>query len=457
MKIFSSSQLANMSGKNSPGLSESIINPYRDLVAKYEALLEVRRMPMHHNQRQQQQQQQEAPQHMSLHDELNNSGDFSSLNTKFSGEDSGKDEKPSHNNENVGKTANSGAIRKQARFTPTEFSDTADTVSSGFSDETSNKATQTDERSGSFLCTIADGEDCKFSIYDDASPIDSRFRNRPEYRELFREIFTVLKKAAENKDEGEKLPLLDDNEPAMSGKVPPVTPATEEMPTDFPDESETQSVISVMSEHSVAMSERITRTERKKLKNQQKQADKELRENKPPIGVQALPDGRILTPYKREPLEYLSVAVGVKKKKKSRRNLDRSDSPVAVPTPPRVFLSSGGKRGRHLKPYADGGGQSPATASGGGNQSTQDWNGTSLTIYNRSFQSSSSVSSQNKSHDADSVNEMINFRPSSSALHDLHKLKSLELSYAEVLRRADHCQQKSQNQHTHQNHHRKKK
>jgi hypothetical protein len=441
-------------------LSESIINPYRDLVAKYEALLEVRRMPMHNNQRHQQQQsnqqqhQQPTPQIMSLHDELNNSGDFSSLNTKFSGEDSGKDEKPSHLTENNGgKATNSGAIRKQARFTPTEFSE-ADTVSSGFSDETSNKATQTDERSGSFLCTIADGEDCKFSIYDDASPIDSRFRNRPEYRELFREIFTVLKKAAENKDEGEKLPLLDDNEPATV-KVPPVTPATEEMPTDFPDESETQSVISVQSEHSVAMSERITRTERKKLKQQQKQADKELRENKPPIGVACI-DGRILTPYKREPLEYLSVAVGVKKKKKSRRNLDRSDSPVAVPSPPRVFLSSGNKRGRHLKPYVEGG-QSP-TAS---NSSTiQDWNGTSLTIYNRSFQSTSSSSgSQNKS--IDSNGDMINFRPSSSALHDLHKLKSLELSYAEVLRRADqhnNSQQKHLNNHqTHHGHHRKRK
>ena len=119
--------------------------------------------------------------------------------------------------------------------TPTDFSE-AETLSSGFSDETSNRATQTEGHlpPGSFLCSIADGDDCRFSIYDDASPIESRFRKTPEYRQLFREIFAVLKRAAEAKDEGEQLPLLEDLTPvAEAPKVPPVTPAKEELPDDF--------------------------------------------------------------------------------------------------------------------------------------------------------------------------------------------------------------------------------
>lgn len=70
--------------------------------------------------------------------------------------------------------AETGAKRKVMQ-TPTDFSE-AETSSSGFSDEISNKCTQTEE---TFLCTIADGED-KFSIYDEASPIDSRFRHCPK-------------------------------------------------------------------------------------------------------------------------------------------------------------------------------------------------------------------------------------------------------------------------------------
>lgn len=110
-------------------------------------------------------------------------------------------------------------------------------------DDVYHKSTQTEvlvgSLPGSFLCRISDGNDCQFSIYDDASPVESRFRKTPEYRHLFREIFAVLKRAAEAKDEGESLPLLDDRLPAAvhnyidnyhQPKVPPVTPAREEQP-----------------------------------------------------------------------------------------------------------------------------------------------------------------------------------------------------------------------------------
>lgn len=110
-----------------------------------------------------------------------------------------------------------------------------------FADSMLHKGTQTEVLAvlpGSFLCKISDGSDCQFSIYDDASPVESRFRKTPEYRQLFKEIFAVLKRAAEAKDEGESLPLLDDRLPHATPhalilsqpKVPPVTPAKEEQP-----------------------------------------------------------------------------------------------------------------------------------------------------------------------------------------------------------------------------------
>ncbi|XP_062539317.1 uncharacterized protein LOC134207614 isoform X2 [Armigeres subalbatus] len=473
-------------------------NPYRELVAKYEALLEVQRNSVTRKQsngpttvgglaqnapsgQQQQQQPLEGAtaHHHHPHEELG-SGDFSSLNTKFTDEDGSKKDDQSSN----------GTRRKIGLRTPTDFSE-AETTSSGFSDEISNKATQTDEGPRNFLCTIAD-ENCKFSIYEDQTVIDSRFRFSPSHRELFREIFTILKKAANNRDEGEQLPLLDDQNPpaakvATAPKVPPVTPANEEPPSEFGDD--TQSIISsAVSEQSFAMSECITKSERKKIEKQTKYAEKHgEQENNPPVGVAALPDGRILTPYKRQPLEYLSVAVGVNKKKSRRRrnrasdNMDRSDSPIALPTPPRVYTSTGKKGRSSYRPWNP----NEPSASPAGNCSSStataasEWNGNSMTIYNRSVNSPTPNSSSQRSGQnfrssatscsssatrnmtagssssnrfADLTDEngdaVVQFKPS-SASQDLHKLKKLDLSYAEVLRRADHCKQHNQRRQHH--------
>ncbi|XP_021695774.1 uncharacterized protein LOC5579004 isoform X2 [Aedes aegypti] len=463
-------------------------NPYRELVAKYEALLEVQRNSVSRKQSSgpttnassgQQQQQQSldgaAPHHAHPHEELG-SGDFSSLNTKFTDEDGSKKDDQSSN----------GTRRKIGLRTPTDFSE-AETTSSGFSDEISNKATQTDEGPRNFLCTIAD-ENCKFSIYEDQTVIDSRFRFSPSHRELFREIFTILKKAANNRDEGEQLPLLDDQNPpaakaVTAPKVPPVTPANDEPPSEFGDD--TQSIISsAVSEQSFAMSECITKSERKKIEKQAKYAEKHgEQENKPPVGVAALPDGRILTPYKRQPLEYLSVAVGVNKKKSRRRrnrgdNLDRSDSPIALPTPPRVYTSTGKKGRSSYRPWNP---NEPLASPAAGNSSAStataatEWNGNSMTIYNRSVNSptpnasasqrsgqtfrsstaSTTAGSASSNRFADLTDEngdaIVQFKPS-SASQDLHKLKKLDLSYAEVLRRADHCKHHSQRRQQHHHH-----
>ncbi|XP_075154587.1 cerebellar degeneration-related protein 2-like isoform X2 [Haematobia irritans] len=432
-------------------------NPYRDLVEKYEALLEVQRSSIARK---------NTNGGMSLAEEFQSSGEFAqtqklmlqaahavvaeTCNTSTNGDG------PSSFNgsmSNDSKT-NTKAEKNRGR-TPTEFSE-AETSSSGYSDETSNKATQTDERPGYFLCSIGDGEDCKFSIYDDASPIDSRFRNRPEYRELFKEIFAVLKKAAENKEEGDKLPLLDDTHPVANAaqKVPPVTPANEELPIDFGDDS--QSIVSsAVSEQSFAMSECITKLERKTAK---KHIIEKNQENKPPMATsigqlsspsakQIIENGRVLTPLKREPLDYLAVGVGIKKKnRRKNRNFssDRSESPLALPTPPRIFVASGKKR-KDVRPYVE----SPMASTSNQSQTTPgssrasrsgpkyEWNGNSMIIYNRSLSGRAS-----REVDVSSIP----YRPSTVS-QDLHKLKKLDLSYAEVLRRADICKSHNQQQH----------
>ncbi|CAO1375987.1 unnamed protein product [Diamesa tonsa] len=382
-------------------LATAQYNPYKELVDKYEALLEVQKSSRN------------RPQLTSLQDELMTSGDFTSFTKNYtSDEESNKMSQKS-----------TGVRRKTPDFSEVE------TTSSGFSDETSNKATQTDERSGAFLCTIADGEDCKFTIYDDASPIDSRFRDVPKYRDLFKEIFTVLKKAAENKEDGEKLPLLDDQQPdaieAANNKVPPVTPATEDMPCDF----DSQSVMSsAMSEHSIAVSECITKTERRKAKQHKKQAAKEPQdelENKPPVGVQMLPSGKLVTPYNRQALEYLAVSTKRRTRRSRQRSKDKYAESPATPT----TLTRNKKGRRHhqqmLQAFSTINAISPA-----------EWNGHSVTIYNRNAKgSSSAVAGFRCRPDPENTSE-IEFKHS-AASHELKKLKKLDLSYAEVLRRSD--------------------
>lgn len=387
-------------------------NPYRDLVDKYEALLEVHNAAFSRNR-----QEETTPVSMSQDDMT--SGDFSSINAKDVDQENSRIKEV---------TVPTGAKRKICLRTPTDFSE-AETSSSGFSDETSNKCTQTEE---TFLCTIADGDD-KFSIYDEASPIDSRFRHCPRYRYLFKEIFATLKKAAENKDEGEKLPLLDDS---SNLKVPPVTPAAEELPS-FPDETESV-VSSVVSEQSIAMSECVTKHERKTAKKNME--SKVGQEDKAPMNKEILENGRVLTPYKREPLEYMAFSnIRKKNKKRSKNAFDPADSPV-LPSSPRFFYANTRKRRERQTFLALKGSNAAAaaTATAGVAAAAESiWNGNSITVYNRNIQSPTPSTSQKKV--ADVADEKVTFRSKSTASHDLHKLIKLDLSYAEVLRRADQC------------------
>lgn len=449
-------------------------NPYRELVQKYEALLEVQ-LSQVKNIRKTKPTTLPSNQNpcgpLSLQDELQTSGDYSQFSVKDTDEESGHGEEQ----KGVGQTKKVDTTSRKKIIQTPDFSE-AETSSSGFSDETSNKATQTErERPGSFLCTIADGEDYRFSIYDDVSPMDSRFRNRPEYRELFKEIFTILKKAAENKDDGEQLPLLDDT---TAGKVPPVTPANEEAPGNFTDD--TQSVFSsVMSEQSIPVSD-ITMPETPTLKEKEKpqpevvkKEENSNKENKPvaesttekpkPSTTRQVKEQthskvrdqsvqreqqkeketetdkekkedkeRVLTPLVRQPLEYIAATRKKSRHRNRKHSQDRqgADSPV-FPSPPKItYQKSSNKKRRDYRPIE----ASPLVRA-----AESEWNGSTLQFYNRNMNSPTPSASgrtgkiyQGWNPETDSWDIK-----QSTASQEIHKLRKLELSYAEVLRNAD--------------------
>lgn len=331
-----------------------------------------------------------------------------------------EDDEASENTE-VRKEENQRIIGKNKLFSTNaaDFSE-AETSSSGFSDETSNKSTQTERNliPGSFLCSIADGDDCKFSIYDDACPIESRFRKTPEYRTLFREIFAVLKRAAEAKDNGEQLPLLDDDTPLSEvPNVPPVTPAKEEAPTDFEDTqslSESINVSEVASEASSTIDSRLDDTLRKNsLEDQPSEVAPESSKNARDIRLT------------NDILEYISIGIGVKKKAK--RNCPNSPSRRAKvmemvkkieavsPNSPR---KSGGRRRKEWRNY-------DAYEVSSRNQSPVMQPHVLTTLERKE----TPPNSHNKSTSAWLFQPFV-----STAAQEVAKLKNLEKSYAEVLK-----------------------
>ncbi|KAG5899133.1 hypothetical protein JTB14_021630 [Gonioctena quinquepunctata] len=365
---FSMDVQAHADNQSSPIVKQSA-NPYKELVEKYEALVEVHRKPM-------------KPNTTSLQEELQMSSEFNTLSTKDTDEESGH-----------GDSLRTEKHHKKTRktfSTPTDFSE-AETSSSGFADETSNKFTQTEGRVGSFLCTIADGEDCRFSIYDDASPIDSRFRDRPEYRDLFKEIFNVLKKAAENKEEGDDLPLLDDYTPVkLALKVPPVTPSADQLP-EFPDDDSQSVMSSTMSEISTSQNEPTTVIEN-------------------------------IIQAQNQPIPEAEPDANATMSGRKNKYADRSDSPVThIIGSPKINYSSrpnsGRKRREQLK-----------NVSAETDPINANWNGNTVQFWSSNRNIASPTPSQGS--------VKYEFKPS-SASQDLHKLKKLDLSYAEVLRNAD--------------------
>ncbi|KAH8232455.1 hypothetical protein KR032_007155, partial [Drosophila birchii] len=394
-------------------------NPYRDLVEKYEALLEVQRTSI-------------------ASKNLADAKKTSDLNPHPPPalQQKEKDTIVSSSKESVVTLNNA----------PIEFSE-AETSSSGFSDGTGNKCTQTDERPSSFLCSISNGNDCKFSIYDDVSPIESHFRNRPEHRELFKEIFGVLKKAADNNENEDKQGVEASASAAAAAdaavpQVAAIPPLKEESPEDFIDD--TQSVVSsIMSSQSIAISECVTKLERKTAKkhilsvsSSLNNASKQGSVCEPSTMKPIEENGRVLTPLKREPLEYITIAVGIKKKNRrkhrnqssSRDRVDLIDSrdnvarnsPLAVRQHHQHHMGQGSVSAPLNRDFGRGisrRGNAPSSSSSAA--FSGNWNGSPMVIYNQN------------------MNTPRTSRGHNTVSQDLHKLKKLDLSYAEVLRRAD--------------------
>ncbi|KAL1140128.1 hypothetical protein AAG570_000060 [Ranatra chinensis] len=398
--------------KESFGDLSQLDNPYRTLVEKYEALLRVQRSPVSHLLGHKTASAATASSEnncMSLQEELQMSGEFSTFHRE---EDA--DSETDIAVCTVGTTGITASVTNTIgagpgpKCTPTaDFSETE--TSSGFSDETINKATQTEAHvpPGAFLCSISDGDDCKFSIYDEANAIDSRFRKTPEYRRLFREIFDVLKRAAEAKDEGETLPLLEDMTPireqggAPSIKAPPVTPAHEHPPSHEEVEQSQQSSSTKTPSATPEISNKGNPN------GDQGQADQQ--ETPQPIA-----------PQRRDILEHLSQGVGGPRK----HHRSRRQKNVEFATTLNGVLVSTRASGRRKR---DGSGGSRRSRGGGGDSGRS--TPTAAPEHRRQQQQPRNNPWFNREQQYQPPPPIV-----SSASQEVAKLKQLEKSYAEVLR-----------------------
>ncbi|XP_036149322.1 cerebellar degeneration-related protein 2 [Monomorium pharaonis] len=407
-------------------------NPYRVLVEKYQALLEVQRHC-------QPRRKDTTPATcMSLQEELEMSGEFNNFYPAASEIEATAPETI----KTASRTKPESAGKKPFSATPTDFSE-AETSSSGFSDETSNKATQTDDRPGSFLCSIADGEDCKFSIYDDNSPFESRFRKTPEYRQLFSEIFSVLKRAAEAKDEGEKLPLLDDS---TTSQTKYDASFQEDLQSEATDDN--QSIMSSMV--SSVVSEPVFRVQTASPANpKESKAKSDSKPGSTAANQQPAKDASCK-------MDYMSLNLRVRKKPSSKKNFAKKpqsyerSTPDVIPTTNPKFVppkSNGGGR-RRFRPF------NPAE-----HEHSGAWNG-QHNVYARSkdnrkmygFTRGSNEQQQQQQQQPQHNNfEYKDFKPS-TASEEVARLKRLELSYAEVLRTPNNKSRANNHHHHHQHH-----
>lgn len=289
------------------------------------------------------------------------------------------------------KALETGTRPKDQRKTPTNMSET-ETLSSGFSEDTCHKTTQTE----SLLHAAADLFNESANSFD-IMP-ECRFQNKLEYKELFKEIFTTLKNATEPKNIETDEKLF--GESTISNNMyEELSECTEDA----------QSIVSsVMSEQSLAMSECITKTERRRIKKQQKMSEKEKtpvtgEENRPPVVCGVTSNGRLVTPYNRDPLlESLTIS----SKKRTRRSKNKKD--------------------KYAKPLGSN------TSENAQLQSTMlSWNAEMAEFYSRMDSPTPSLVGRYKNEGTSEVE----FKPS-SASKELHKLKKLDLSYAEVLKQS---------------------
>ncbi|XP_076276040.1 cerebellar degeneration-related protein 2-like isoform X2 [Lasioglossum baleicum] len=387
-------------------------NPYRILVEKYQALLEVQRRPTPRRK--------DGVPPMSLQEELEMSGEFNNFqNPSLEGDLQPESAKSVVGNGTRAKSEMCG--KKPFSATPTDFSE-AETSSSGFQDETSNKMTQTEGRPGSFLCSIADGEDCKFSIYDDNSPIESRFRKTPEYRQIFSQIFSVLKRAAEAKDEGEKLPLLDDSTSTVASPPQSSALAQEDLPSETTDDNQSvvsSVVASVVSEPPYRIKTPISMNAMNERQNNESTRHEQVKHEK----IEGRKHGYHL--------DYLSTSIHISKKssrKHSSRRVLHNDLPATpdvIPTtnPKMASTKTNSSGKKKFRPF---------------NALEQNTVCNDFSYANRTKESPrtgrrTNVYTRNNTEQHNNSFEYRDYKPS-AASEEVARLKRLEMSYAEVLR-----------------------
>lgn len=381
------------------------------LVDKYEALLKI------------QKRNQKPSMGMSLQEELQMSGEFNNLSSEL---------------EN-GRSSLKKKHQQPFSITPTDFSE-AETSSSGFSDETSNKSTQTEGRPGSFLCSIADGEEYKFSIYDDNSTFEQRFHQMPEYRKIFNEIFEVLKRAAEAKDEGTDLPLLDNgNDGDLTPKAeqtqcPLVSMLTEDAPSELTDDTRSIASLAVSSVASEPVFRVHTPVFSRKPKSSETQHQQQIKNETTPdhnrkrSEMHHRPHHRQQQqqPQPRLPLEYLQIQVrkkgSAKKSPSTSSRRSGETTPDIIPTTnPRVMQLKGSGR-RKFRPLTS------AELSDGFN-----WNGHTTHFFPTSRSPKSRHQQQSQQAGVSNGEIHDDYKPGSAA-EEVAKLRRLEMSYAEALR-----------------------
>lgn len=359
--------------------------------------------------------------YLSLQEELQMSGDFNSMphHVDLDNEDNNKPRRPRTNG---------------GKKTPTTDFSEAETSSSGFAEETSNKFTQTDGRPGSLLCSIADGDNCQFSIYDDNSTFESRFSKTPQYRQLFSEIFGVLKRAAEAKEGGEDLPLLD----GTTTNVPSDKRLSRLLQEDAPSESndDTQSVVS--SVISSVVSEPVYRIHSPVFEASTSMS----------CEVKQLPP-------RRTPLEYLNVQVRRKNttgKKNNRKHVVTTTPDVIPTTNPRYMQSRTNSGKKKFRPIG-------MSFDNNHHQDSVTWNGNSISIYpstkrittSPGLRKSGVVRNVAETHPEFKEQQHLHhqdYKPSSASA-EVARLRQLEMSYAEALRMPN----KSKVQNHHQRRH----
>ncbi|XP_031834292.2 cerebellar degeneration-related protein 2-like isoform X2 [Nomia melanderi] len=390
-------------------------NPYKILEEKYQALLKVQRRSTPRRK--------DCVPHMSLQEELEMSGEFSNFqNPTTEVELQQESTKSVGGNATRAKTEICG--KKLFSATPTDFSE-AETSSSGFLDETSNKMTQTEGRPGSFLCSIADGEDCKFSIYDDNSPFESRFRKTPECRQIFREIYTVVKRTAEAKDEAEKLlPPVDESAITAVPQPPSSISAHEDLPSETTDDNQSvvsSAVASVVSEPPYRIKTPISMNgthERQSNESNRHEHHKHGKGEGKKYGYH---------------LDYLSTSVRVVKKTSRKhsntRRLSHNDTPstpdVIPTTNPKIVNAKSNSSGK--KKFR------PFNALEQIGNACNEFSYASRTKESPHTGRRTNIYTRNNNDQHNHTFEYRDYKPS-TASEDVARLKRLEMSYAEVLR-----------------------